>query len=79
MSLVDAHERDSVTRRIARLRDSIYRLALEEIPEGMRTDRLRKLVSELHQLEDLLRATPAVSPETSAPPNGAPSILQRES
>jgi hypothetical protein len=51
MSTISAHERASVERRIRQLKDDLYRLALAEMPEGARVEKLRKLMAEIRGLE----------------------------
>ena len=55
MKAILEQERDSAQRGIAAVKYAIYELALEEISEGVRTERLRALVKELHQLQAALK------------------------
>jgi hypothetical protein len=57
MTVVNGQERASVQRRVATIKETICRLALEEISEGVRADRLRTLLRELKVLEGALQAT----------------------
>jgi hypothetical protein len=56
MSQVNGYKRTSIERRVESLKQSIYTLALEEISEGVRADRLRSLFKELRELEAALRS-----------------------
>lgn len=51
VALVAAFARASIEEQIGNLKEQIYRLALEEISEGVRAQRLRSLVNKLHEIQ----------------------------